>query len=264
MSCVRCTALPRAGSSLLVGIARNRPQRHPFSGATGRTSPLDTAQRCLLLSHQHGTRQHGWARAPADRRGIFPDAAAPPRPLGEPQNAAQNANARAPHAEATPPINSKPAGGARALPSAHLRSPAPTGSTALLAAARPKKLGNQPLPPPGAGLWRDTERDPRVHVKRERAGHLAVPGSPPVRRYGPPQPPLQPFPLCQTLLDRGIRVPTLLKKVDIRATSLCTLGEGLARTFCRARGRLAASGDNSRGSGSLLSALRKFGPASDK
>ena len=204
MSCVRCTALPRAGSSLLVGIARNRPQRHPFSGATGRTSPLDTAQRCLLLSHQHGTRQHGWARAPADRRGIFPDAAAPPRPLGEPQNAAQNANARAPHAEATPPINSKPAGGARALPSAHLRSPAPTGSTALLAAARPKKLGNQPLPPPGAGLWRDTERDPRVHVKRERAGHLAVPGSPPVRRYGPPQPPLQPFPcvkLCSASDD---------------------------------------------------------------
>ena len=55
-----------------------------------------------------------------------------------------------------------------------------------------------------------------------------------------------------------------IKKVDIRATSLCTLGEGLARTFCRARGRLAASGDNSRGSGSLLSAFRKFGPASDK
>ena len=74
---------------------------------------------------------------------------------------------------------------------------------------RPKKLGNQPLPPPGAGVWRDTGRDPRVHVKRERAGHLAVPGSPPVRRYGPPQPPLQPFPLCQTLLDRGSRVHTL-------------------------------------------------------
>ena len=53
-------------------------------------------------------------------------------------------------------------------------------------------------------------------------------------------------------------------KVDIRATSLWTFGEGLARTFCRARGRLAASGDNSHGSGSLLSALRKFGPASDK
>ena len=73
-----------------------------------------------------------------------------------------------------------------------------------------QKLGNQPLPPPGAGVWRDTGRDPRVHVERERAGHLAVPGSPPVRRYGPPQPPLQPFPLCQTLLDRGIRVPTLV------------------------------------------------------
>ena len=68
---------------------------------------------------------------------------------------------------------------------------------------RAKKLGNQPLPPPGAGVWRDTGRDPRVHVERERAGHLAVPGSPPVRRYGPPQPPLQPFPLSQTLLDRG-------------------------------------------------------------
>ena len=50
-----------------------------------------------------------------------------------------------------------------------------------------------------------------MHVKRERAGHLAVPGSPPVRRYGPPQPPLQPFPLFQTLLDRGSRVHTLPK-----------------------------------------------------
>ena len=79
-------------------------------------------------------------------------------------------------------------------------------------AGRPtrQKLGNRPLPPPGAGVWRDTGRDPRVHVERERAGHLAVAGSPPVRRYGPPQPPLQPFPLCQTLLDRGSRVHTLI------------------------------------------------------
>ena len=72
-----------------------------------------------------------------------------------------------------------------------------------------QKLGNQPLPPPGAGVRRDTGRDPRVHVKRERAGHLAVPESPPVHHYGPPQPLLQPFPLCQTLLDRGSGVHTL-------------------------------------------------------
>ena len=62
------------------------------------------------------------------------------------------------------------------------------------------KRGNQPLPPPGAGVQLDTARDPPVHVKRERAGHLAVPESPPVHRYGPPQPPLQPFPLVKLCL----------------------------------------------------------------
>ena len=70
-----------------------------------------------------------------------------------------------------------------------------------------------------------------MHVKRERPGHLAVPGSPPVRRYGPPQPPLQPFPLCQTLLDRGIRVPTLnlLPRVGTKTLSNRETGSGTRR-----------------------------------
>ena len=136
MSCVRCAALPRAGSSLLVGIARNRPQRHPFSGATVRTSPLDTAKRCLLLCQKQGTRQHGWARAPAGRRRIFSDESAPPRPLVEPQTTAQNANDSVLHAAAKPPITPEADGWrtcpyqrASALPSPNWLDSAACGST---------------------------------------------------------------------------------------------------------------------------------------
>ena len=86
-----------------------------------------------------------------------------------------------------------------------------------------------------------------MHVKRERAGHLAVPGSPPVRRYGPPQPPLQPFPLCQTLLDRGSRVHTLLQKLTVHPKTRRKF-TALENAGCSRSGGTAMAENGSRGS----------------
>ena len=116
------------------------PSKAHLPGAAGSLYPLDTAKRCLLLTQKHGTRQHGWARALAGRRRIFSDESALPQPLVETQTTPRTPMP-APKTPMPPhPSTPKLIGGAHALTSAHLRSPAPTGSTALPAAARPQNV----------------------------------------------------------------------------------------------------------------------------
>ena len=196
-SCVRCTALLEQEAACLsesLGIAlKGTPSGHsrpPVPPRHGEEVPP---------AHSKARHTSTWlgprARGPAPH--LFRRISAAATTRRDPDHA-QNANARTQNANATPPINPEadrwrtcPYQRASALPSPNWLDSAACGST-------PPKRGNQPLPLPGAGVQLDTGRDPRVHVKRERAGHLAVPGSPPVRRYGPPQPPLQPFSLCRT------------------------------------------------------------------
>lgn len=57
----------------------------------------------------------------------------------------------------------------------------------------------------------------RVHIKRGLAGNLEapVPRSNPRRRYGPPQPPLQPFSICRTFMAKYREGGLGMREADI-------------------------------------------------